>query len=135
MIHFEIIDGPDSNVLTDFKFHKNEIYLGRKADDLCILDSELKDSHLLIEIPEKDLLVHPQKDVDHYLLNGKRSTSIRRIKVGDVIRIGKTSIKILGFEREEILTKKDILEQKLTRLVEQGSPRLGIIEKLTQLMK
>lgn len=135
MIHFEITDSPDLNVKTDFKFHRNQVYLGRRADDLCIVDPGLRDSHLLIEVPEKDLLIHPQRDVEFYLLNGKRSTSIRRAKVGDVITIGNTSIKILGYQHEEVSTKKDVLKQKLDQLLEANSPRLGVIEKITELMK
>lgn len=135
MIHFEITDSPDLNVKTDFKFHRNEVYLGRKADDLCIADSHLQESHLLIEVPEKDLLIHPQRGVEFYLLNGKRSTSIRRAKAGDVITIGNTSIKILAFQHEEIASKKDVLKQKLDHLLEVNSPRLGVIEKITELMK
>lgn len=91
MIHFEITQSPDLNVLTSFRFMKNEIYLGRRAHDLSISDLALKNIHLLLEIPETELLIHPQKDVDHYLINGKRATSIRKLKIGDTVSFAKAS--------------------------------------------
>lgn len=135
MIHFEITQSPDLNVLTSFKFMKNEIYLGRRAHDLSIADLALKNIHLLLEIPESELLVHPQKDVDHYLINGKRATSIRKLKVGDSVSFGQSSLKIIAFENTSFPNKKEILDRKLADLVEKGSPRLNVIESITKQMK
>jgi hypothetical protein len=135
MIHFEIIQSPDSNVIMSFQFHKNEVYIGSKSSDLVIADTHLNPKHLLIEIPENHLLVHPQKDVEFYLLNGKRTTSIRRIKAGDMISIGNTVMKIIAYETTLRSSKKDILNKKLAKLIEQESLRLPIIEQLTKLMK
>lgn len=135
MIHIEITQSPDSNVIATFQFHKNEIYLGREGSDLSIDDMGLKDSHLLIEIPEDALLVHPQRDIAFYHLNGKRSTSIRKLKAGDTLGIGGTIIKIIGFERTLEVSKKDLLSQKLSHLMEINSPRIPVIEKITKMMK
>ena len=135
MIHFEITKSPDLNVISTFKYFKNEIYLGKNALDLNIVDSSLKKEHLLLEIPENDLLIHPQKDVEFYLLNGKRATSIRKLKVGDEIIIGNTHLKILGYEKTVNPSKKEILDKKLTKLIESNSQRISVIEKITKLMK
>ncbi len=135
MIEFEVTESPDQNVKSHFKFYKNEIFFGTTSPDLSIMDSELKPLHLLIEIPENDLLAHPQKDVDYYLINGKRSTSIRKIKKGDLITIGKTVFKIVQFEPTIRKSKKEILNDKMSQLLEEDSPKLPIIEKLTKLMK
>jgi hypothetical protein len=59
MIHLEIIQCPDLNVKSTFKYFKNELYLGSGSPDLSINDPSLQANHLLIEIPEKDLLAHP----------------------------------------------------------------------------
>lgn len=135
MIHFEVTQSADKNVLGPFKYFTNQVYLGRKLGDLLIDDPGLLNSHLMIEVVEKDLLVHPQKDVSFYLLNGKRSSSIRKLKTGDTIGIGNSEIKMLGYEQTETKTKKMVLEEKLTRLVEENSPRLEVLEKISQLMK
>ncbi len=135
MIQFEVIQSPDLNVLTSFKFHKNDVYLGSSAGDLVIRDPSLSKSHLMLEVIEGEFLVHPQKDVLFYLINGKRSTSIRKIKIQDTITIGTTQIKILAFSWTEKKSKKSILNEKLSALMDNDSPRLTVIEKLTKMMK
>ena len=34
MIHLEIINSPDKNILTDFQFCQNEVYLGHSSGNL-----------------------------------------------------------------------------------------------------
>ncbi len=135
MINFEIIESPDANVKTAFKYFKNDLYLGRELGDLLIQDSSLLPSQLMIEIVDQELLVHPQKGVDSYLLNGKRATSIRKVKAGDTIGFGKTVLKILDFAPTPDRTKKTFLNNKLTSMIEKESPRISVIEKISQMMK
>lgn len=135
MIHIDITAGPDENVRADFKYFLNQIYLGRTAGDLWINDPDIRPSHVMLEVIGKELLIHPQKDVEFYLINGKRSSSIRKLKVNDEVTMGGTVLKVLGFEETQVLTKKVILERKLEKLVDENSKRLPVIEKLTTLMK
>lgn len=135
MIQFEITKSPDSNVMTTFKFFRNDIYLGSATGDVVIRDPSVNKSHLMLEVVEGDFLVHPQKDVPYYLINGKRSTSIRKIKPSDILTIGETEIKLIAFEWSEPKSKKTILNQKLANLVESNSPHITVIEKLSKLMK
>lgn len=135
MIHLEVIHSPDSDVLFPFEFFQNQIHLGKKTGNLVIKDSGLLNNHLMIEVVENDLLVHPQKEVEFFLINGKRATNVRKIKSGDVLTIGETQIKILNFKQTETITRKDVLTQKLNILMEENSPRLSVIEKLTALSK
>ncbi len=135
MIEFEIIESPDQNIITTFKFYNNAIYLGSKSKDLSISDLDLKPLHVLLEVPEKELLIHPMRNVDYFLLNNKRSTSIKRIKKNDLIKIGNTIIKITDFEFEEKLSKKEILTTKMNQLIEENSSLLPLIETLSNMMK
>lgn len=135
MIQIEILESPDINLLSTFKFFQNELYLGRNSGNIHIEDPSLLDSHLMIEVVEKDLLVHPQKDVSSYLIDGKRASNIRKVKIGQLITIGHTKIKICGFELTEFKTKKQILDEKLAFLAENNSTRMPVIEKLAHLMK
>lgn len=135
MIHFEIQNSPDLNVKSAFTFHKNDVYLGSHTGDLVIRDSGLRASHLILEVVEGDLLVHPQKEVDFYLINGKRATSVRKIRVSDTLTIGNTTLKILGFDHTKLTTKKEILDVKLAHLMETSSPLIPVIEKISRLMK
>lgn len=135
MIKLEIVKSPDSNVITQFTYFQNQIYLGRNSGDLWINDNELLPGHVMLEVIDSHLLIHPQKDVPFYLLNGKRSTTIRKIKVNDEVTIGHTIFKILAFTETVRPTKKELLDNKLGQLVEANSSRLPVIESLTKLMK
>lgn len=135
MIHFEIIESPDQNVLSTFKYFQNQIYLGRSSGDLWVTDNSMLVSHAMLEVIGKELLVHPQKGVEFFLINGKRASNIRKLKANDKISFGNTTIKILGFEETVRDSKKEILNNKLNKLIEENSGRLNVVEKLTKLMK
>ncbi len=135
MINIEIQASPDSNALAPFKYFQNQIYLGRSSGDLWIDDPDLFPTHIMLEVIGNELLIHPQKDVEFFLINGKRASNIRKLKMNDQISIGKTVFKIIGYEETARVSKKNILNQKLAKLIEDNSPRLSVIERLTQLMK
>lgn len=135
MIEIQIIESPDENIVASFKYFQNQIYLGRSSGDLWINDSSLAASHAMLEVIEKDLLIHPQKGIDFYLINGKRASAIRKLKINDQITIGKTVIKVLAYEETVRESKKDLLNRKLNELIETNSDRLHVVESLTKLMK
>lgn len=135
MIKLEIRKSPDTHVIREFQFFQNQLYLGRTNGNLCIQDSDLSKSHLMIEVVGADLLAHPQKDVSHYLINGKRATEIRKIKSGDTLTIGKTEIKVLAFDETFSPTKKEVLDPKMKQLMQASDERLVVIEKLVRLSK
>ena len=89
----------------------------------------------MIEVVEKDLIIHPQKDVESYLIDGKRASNVRKIKMNQKITVGKTTFKVVNFEETTFHSKKSILDSKLNQLVEENSPRLAAIEKIAKLMK
>jgi hypothetical protein len=135
MINLEITESPDDNVITEFRYFQNQIYLGRTSGDLWIQDNELRASHLMLEVIGQDLLIHPQRDVEFYLLNGKRASAIRKLKVNDRVTFGKTSFRIIAFSETIRESKKEILNNKLNMLIEESSSRISVIETLTKLMK
>jgi len=89
----------------------------------------------MIEIIENELILHPQLGVDHYLIDGKRATSVRKLRIGQSITIGETEFKIKDFKYTEFKSKKTILDEKLAHLIEQESSKLIIIEDLAGMMK
>lgn len=135
MIHLEFTISPDNNVLSAFKYFQNQIYIGRTNGDLWVQDNSLLPSHLMLEVIGNDLLIHPQKGVEFFLINGKRASVIRKLKINDLVTVGNTTFKILGFAETVRESKKDILNNKLNKLVEENSSRLPVIENLTKLMK
>lgn len=135
MIHIDIIQGPDSDSLSLFQFFQNELYIGNSTGNLIIRDPELYASHLMLEVVENDLLVHPQKNVESYLIDGKRASTIRKVKRGQILTIGSTQMKIINFESTAFKSKKSLLDDKLAELVETNSPRLQTVEQLAKMMK
>lgn len=135
MIKFEITESPDHEVVGVFEYFHNMIYIGRSSGNLTIQDQSIMPSHLLIEVVEKDAIIHPQKDVDHYLINGKRATTPRKIKLNDVIQFGTTKLKLLAFGETHFLSKKDCLNEKLDQLIASSSGRVNVIESLAKLAK
>lgn len=135
MIQFEILKGPDDNVVSPFKFFQNQVYIGKSDGDLWIQDPELKSLHVMLEVVEKDLIIHPQKEVEFYLINGKRASTVRKLKVNDELTLGKTVFKIQAFEETSKPTKKETLDSKLQELLQTNSPRVNLVELLTQKMK
>lgn len=135
MIKFEIVNSPDQEVLSTFEYFQNVIYIGRTTGNLTIEDPEIHRTHLLIEVVEGEVLVQPQKDVEFYLINGKRATTPRKIKINDNVGFGKTTLKLLAFEQTEPSSKKKTLNQKLSALIESGSRKLPVIEGLSKLSK
>ncbi len=135
MILLEITASPDKNAVNKFEFFQNQLYLGRHSVSLHINDPALLDSHVMIEVVEKDLILHPQSGVDSYLIDGKRSSTIRKIKTNQNITIGSTSFKILSYQETDFKTKKSVLNERLNKLIEENSPRLAVIEKLGRMMK
>ena len=89
----------------------------------------------MLEVVENDLLVHPQKNVESYLIDGKRASTIRKVKRGQILTIGSTQIKIINFESTAFKSKKSLLDDKLAELVETNSPRLQTVEQLAKMMK
>jgi hypothetical protein len=89
----------------------------------------------MLEVIENDLILHPQPGVTHYLLDGKRATNVRKIKVGQKITIGETEFVIKDFKETVFKTKKMILDEELARLMEIDSPKLAIIEEIAGMMK
>ncbi len=135
MIKFEIIESPDLEVLSTFEYFHNLIYIGRTSGNLTIQDPGLLKSHLMLEVVDQEMIVHPQKEVEYYLINGKRATTPRRVKPGEVVSIGSTKIKLISFDETPAFSKKNILNQKLNELIENGSQKLPVVEALSKLSK
>ncbi len=135
MIHFEILKSPDAGMITKIEFFQNVIFIGKTKANIIIADPSLSESHVMIEVINNDLIIHPQKNVDYYLIDGKRATSVRKIKIDQVITIGQTSFKIIKFEESKLKSKKNTLDEKLNSLIETNSSRLAIIETLAKMMK
>ena len=89
----------------------------------------------MLEVVGQDVIVHPQKSVEFYLINGKRATTPRKLHAGEIVTLGNTKIKLISFEETAAYSKKNILNAKLDQLIEAGSQKLPVIESLSKLSK
>lgn len=135
MILLEILSSPDKTVLYKFEFHQNQIYIGRNSASLNIADPGLLDSHALIEVVENELIFHPQAGVSSYLIDGKRASNVRKIRLFQAITVANTCLRILEFKETKFRSKKAILDEKLAKLIDENSHRIQVIEQLGRMMK
>src|SRR3990167_8774046 len=96
MIEVEVLTSPDQFSLGKVTFQKNLIYIGRKSRELNIQEPEVIHQHLMLEVIDDMILVHASPLIDGFLVNGKITKKIKPLKYGDIIRIGKTEIKLIS---------------------------------------
>lgn len=134
MIKLECLQATDSNAVGFYEFGQNIIYLGRKNTDIILQDYSWPENAMFFEVVDDHFYVHPQKDLEFYLVNGKRCTGVKKVKKNEIITIGSAKFKIIDFHKSHFLTKKEILDEKLNTIIESHSPKIDIIRKLTEVM-
>jgi hypothetical protein len=123
MIEIEIIKSADLDFVGKWKFYKNSIYLGYPEADILVTDL-MQSYAFMIEILPTGLQVIPHPKIEYWLLNGKRATQPRRIKMGDQVQVGETLFKVIDCMFVENKSKKEFLDEKLAELVEKQDPCL-----------
>lgn len=134
MIEFEIIDSPDPELIGKNIFYKNQIFIGPKGKDVYIPSSN-KLGNVSIDVFPQCLAVTPNRDIDFFLLNGKRSNTTRKVNIGDIIEIDDNKIKITNAEYQVYQLKEDILKDNLKEIIENNPKKLEIIKTLEKKLK
>jgi hypothetical protein len=89
MIAINIEQSNENDKKGEYTFHKNLIYIGRDTgSDLYLEDLKLNMNHLFIEVIDSKILCHLSKNTKFILINGKRTTGYKEIKLGDKIKVG-----------------------------------------------
>lgn len=130
MIKIEVIHSNDTDLLGDFIFHKNLIYIGNTIGDLRVSSGKIFNQHLFIEIAENKLIAHPHKDLDFYLVDGKRTTNIKILKTNSIIDLGEVKFRIVEFQKGLYQTTKETINQQTDQLISLKHPILATIQKL-----
>ncbi len=134
MIKIECLSSPDLNATGIYDFGQNMIYIGRTNTDITLIDLAWPQNAMVLEVIDEQFFVHPQKDLEFFLVNGKRCTGVKKIKRNDLITLGETVFKLVDFSESHFKSKKQILDEKLGQLVSSNDPKLNIIRKLTEVM-
>jgi hypothetical protein len=133
MIHLEITKSNNSDHLGEYQFHKDLIYIGSNLSaDIYLPEKEILTNHLFIEVVEGKLLVHPSREADFFLVDGKRTTSVRYIKINQKISVGETEILIKSFSVSPMVSLREKLNEKTDQLINAKSDMLDLIAKLEE---
>lgn len=131
MIQIKVLHSPDENKIGTVVFNKNLIYVGN--DHLCDLnlkDSEVIPNHLIIEVVEGKMLAHPHRDIEYFLVNGKRSTGHKTLSAGNKIKVGSSEFVVENFIETPQIIYKDYLNSLTDELINTESPLLDIIQEI-----
>lgn len=134
MIQITTHSSPDKDKIGTSLFNKNLIYVGN--DHMCDLyfhDDQVIPNHLIIEVIESKMIIHPHKDIKYFLVNGKRSTSHKYVTIGNKVKIGNTEFTIDNFIETSYSTVKDNLNKLTDELIKEESPLLDIIQNIQSL--
>jgi hypothetical protein len=128
MIQLKILNSCDIDKIGTMVFYKNLIYVGNDHQcDLYLKDPELIPNHLIIEIVENKIIAHPHKNIEYFLVNGKRTTGAKIIVPGQSVSIGSNTFSIESFLETPINHYKENLNAITEKLIAENSPLLEII--------
>ncbi|MBY0516156.1 MAG: hypothetical protein K2P81_04570 [Bacteriovoracaceae bacterium] len=129
MLEITVLKSEDPDFEGVWSFQKNQIYFGHPDGDIA--PSGLPNSFtFMLEVLPEFLQVHPHPDLEFWLLNGKRASKGRKVKIGDNIQVQNIEFKITAAKFQEFKTKKQILDMKLKQLISTEAPILNLIQLL-----
>ena len=135
MLVIEIMTCPDPEFEGVWRFHQNQIYLGYPEGDIAPAVDGLPSFAYMIEVLPHMIQGTPHPEVDHWLLNGKRATRPRRLRLGDTIVVMGIKMKVVEAALEEFTSRKTILDSRLQELIAANSPILPVIKLLKEKTK
>lgn len=136
MFKITILASEDNDKIGQFTFYKNLIYVGNhKSCDLYINDKDIIPNHIFIEIIGSKMLIHPNKDVDHILVSGKRTTGHKYTEIGQEIKIGSTVFRIDLFGLTTIEPSKNELNKLTEQIIENNPKVLKILQDYQESIK
>lgn len=135
MLVIEVLSCPDPEYQGTWTLHQNQVYLGYPEGDISPKIEGLPSFAYLIEVLPELIQGTPHPDISYWHLNGKRATRPRSLRIGDVITVMDTKLKIIEAKYVELISKKAILDSKLQKLLETNSSQLSLIKVLKEKTK
>lgn len=121
MIEISVNSSPDIESKGKYRYYKNFIRIGNNNGDVIISDPEIINSHLILEISEEGVLAKKNPQIASYLVNEKKTTGNKKLKLGDKITLGTTTFQILFFEFTKASSKKETINQNLEMIMSDQS--------------
>ena len=103
MIKLEITQSPDPLTIGIYDYSFDQVFIGRsKKCDLIFLENQFPPCYLTLSINENNLSVSQNISGPSFLINGKKTSGVSKLKINDNIKIGGYIIKVLDFKNTVI---------------------------------
>ncbi len=114
-----------------YTFNKNLIYFGRDTgSDLYLDDPLLNLNHFFIEIVESKILCHLSKKTKFILINGKRTTGFKEIKIGDKISVGSCSLSVTSAVQTISESYREKLNTATEKILKEAPELVGVLKDI-----
>ena len=131
MINIKIIECSNKDIIGTVKFYSNLVEIGSTAGDILLLSKDYINHLFYIEIIEDSVQIIPNPNIDHFLVNGKRSLSQRKLQKGDQVTYKKLTFEIESFKKDENNNYNSIISSKFAELSEEDK-LYNVLVKLDQ---
>ena len=112
MLSFEVIHSEDPELSNDFLNYFDHFKIGSSSQaDIIINDSLLSALHIKLEVKEESLICKSADSESSFLVNGKKYSGSKVLKVNDELSIGNTKIKITDFSKTDRDLESNLEEQ------------------------
>lgn len=135
MLAIEVISCPDPEYQGLWRFHKNQVYLGFPEGDIRPELNGLCSFAFMLEVLPDMVQAIPHPELPFWLLNGKRATKSRKLRLGDEINVSGVKMVLREAKHVSVEGKKAILDRRLQELVASQSPLLPLIKILSDRAK
>jgi pSer/pThr/pTyr-binding forkhead associated (FHA) protein len=109
MITLEVLNSLDEDILGEYAYEFDCIYIGRsKKADLIFNDENLPLKFLTIKFVQSSLVVQSEPNTPFYFVNGKKLSGVRKLKINDLIQFGPNKIQIKNFNNDNISDENDL---------------------------
>ena len=133
MIEIELTNTESSDQNGRIKFGKNSISIGNHPYcDLYLPHPDLIRDHVIFNIENNKIHLHPNKLINFVIVDGKRTTSAIIFKIGSVLVLGPFNIKLLTFEISEFIPMNKKINEITDKLIQEKSPFLDILKSFNE---
>ena len=137
MIHFEVIETKDFDILGPWNFSKNTVTIGSLesyASDLRINNESFKQEAAQLSVHKDNLIVKALEDNAPLFINKKKTIKNALLFKGDQLQIGNTLLVIKDYKYRSYEFGPE-LSNNLKKIVRSNHPIHAIIKRLEQYLR
>lgn len=133
MVCFDIIKSPDVDSLGKFETFRARFFIGSsRSADLVIDDPEIAPLHLELFFTERGLHIKNSKEGGFYHVGGKKISGERIFGIGEEIRIGQTTLRIMGLDLPDYIKEKRTSADLYLKASEENPPLYQLLTTIEE---